>query len=69
MKFKSFMLLFGILGLSSCGSLDDITTTGLFDGQEWVGRDALFSDTTFKTIPTHDSVDCSGSCAVKIYNK
>jgi hypothetical protein len=69
MKFKSLMLLTGIICLSSCGSLDDITMTGLFDDQDAVGRDALFSDSTFKHIPTHDSIDCAGSCTVKLYNK
>ncbi len=68
MKFKTLALLIGILGLSSCGSLDDVVT--LFDdSSEFIGKDALFSDSTFKTIPTHDSIDCAGSCTVKVYNK
>ena len=40
---------------------------GIF-GDEFVGQDAAF-DGTFKEIPTHDSVDCMGSCTVKIYNR
>ena len=68
MKFKFFALLIGIFCLSSCGSLDDITMSGIFDDQEAVGKDSLFSDSTFKHIPTHDSIDCAGSCTVKLYN-
>ena len=52
-----------VFSLSSCGSLN-----GIF-GDEFVGQDATFSDSTFKEIPTHDSVDCMGSCTVKIYNR
>ena len=63
MKFKFFALLMVTIGLSSCGSLD-----GLFE-DEFVGRDSTFSDSTFKEIPTHDSIDCAGSCTVKIYNR
>ena len=43
--------------------------SGIFDDQEAIGKDALFSDSTFKDIPTHDSIDCAGSCTVKVYNK
>ncbi len=63
MKFKFFALLMVVFGLSSCGSL-----IGLFE-DEYIGQDALFSDSTFKEIPTHDSIDCSGSCTVKVYNR
>ena len=48
MKFKSLALLIGIFSLSSCGAFDDFTYSGIFDDQEAIGRDALFSDTTFE---------------------
>lgn len=67
MKFKFFAMLMVVFGLSSCGSMTDFTT--LFSDQDFVGQDALFSDSTFKEIPTHDSIDCSGSCTVKVYNR
>ena len=41
----------------------------IFDDKEFIGQDSLFSDSTFKDIPTHDSIDCSGSCTVKVYNR
>ena len=56
MKFKSLALLIGIFSLSSCGAFDDFTYSGIFDDQEAIGRDALFSDTTFESIPTHDHI-------------
>ncbi|GIR26425.1 MAG: hypothetical protein CM15mP40_10330 [Alphaproteobacteria bacterium] len=37
--------------------------------QDTVGTDATFYDNTFEKIPTHDSIDCFGSCTVKIYNR
>ncbi len=49
MKFKSLALLIGIFSLSSCGAFDDFTYSGIFDDQEAIGRDALFSDTTFES--------------------
>ena len=63
MKIKFFALLMVVFSLSSCGGLN-----GIF-GDEFVGQDATFSDSTFREIPTHDSVDCMGSCTVKIYNR
>ena len=36
---------------------------------QYVGSDSLIIDDSFKEIPTHDSVDCLGSCTVKIYNR
>jgi hypothetical protein len=42
---------------------------GLFSDKEVAGSDSLFSDSTFKDIPTHDSIDCYGSCTVKVYNR
>jgi hypothetical protein len=69
MKFKSLALLIGIFSLSSCGAFDDFTYSGIFDDQEAIGKDALFSDTTFESIPTHDHIDCAGSCTVKTFNK
>ena len=69
MKFKTLALLIGVFSLSSCGMFDDFTYSGVFDDQEAVGRDSLFSDTTFESLPTHDHVDCSGSCTVKTFNK
>jgi hypothetical protein len=69
MKLKSLMLLIGMLILSSCGSMDDFSYSGIFDDQKAVGRDALFSDTTFESMPTHDHIDCAGSCTIKVYNK
>ena len=69
MKFKSLALLIWVFSLSSCGMFDGFTYSGIFDDQEAVGRDALFSDTTFESIPTHDHIDCAGSCTVKTFNK
>jgi len=67
MKFKFFAMLMVVFGLSSCGSMTDVTS--LFSDKDFVGQDALFSDSTFKEIPTHDSTDCFGSCTVKVYNR
>ena len=58
MKTKLLRLFAAALFLSSCSATD-----------EYVGTDATFFDNTFKEIPTHDSVDCFGSCTVKIYNR
>ena len=57
MKIKLFTLLLVTMFMSSC-------TT-----DEYVGADNLIQDNTFRDIPTHDSVDCFGSCTVKIYNR
>ena len=67
MKLKFFAVLMVVLGLSSCGSLNGFD--GLFSDKEVAGSDSLFSDNTFKDIPTHDSIDCYGSCTVKVYNR
>ena len=67
MKLKFFAVLMVVLGLSSCGSLNDVN--GLFSDKEVAGADSLFSDNTFKDIPTHDHTDCFGSCTVKVYNR
>jgi len=37
--------------------------------EQYVGSDSLIIDDTFREIPTHDSIDCFGSCTVKIYNR
>ncbi len=58
MKTKLLTLFVAALFLSSCAN-----------DQEYVGTDSLIFDNTFKEIPTHDSVDCFGSCTVKIYNR
>ena len=57
MKFKSLMLLTGFICLSSCGVFRRFHNSGIFD--DAIGRDALFSDTTFESIPTHDHIDCA----------
>lgn len=67
MKLKLFAVLMFVFGLSSCGSMNDFR--GLFSDKEVHGADSLFSDNTFKDIPTHDSIDCTGSCTVKVYNR
>ena len=56
---KILKLLSVVFSLSSCGGLN-----GIF-GDEFVGQDATFLTAHFKEIPTHDSVDCMGSCTVK----
>ncbi len=58
MKIKLFALLMVSLFIISCESND-----------QYVGSDSLIMDDTFRDIPTHDSVDCFGSCTVKIYNR
>lgn len=67
MKLKFFAVLMVVFSLSSCGAMNDFN--GLFSDKEVAGADSLFSDNTFKDIPTHDSIDCSGSCTVKVYNR
>ena len=67
MKLKYFAVLMVVLGLSSCGAMKDFN--GLFSDKEVAGADSLFSDNTFKDIPTHDSIDCYGSCTIKVYNR
>ena len=57
MKLKLLALLFAAFIVSGCGLTDKVG-----------GADTLFVDDSFKEIPTHDSVDCRGSCTVKIYN-
>ena len=57
MKIKLFTLLLAAMFISSCAN------------DEYVGADNLLQDNTFRDIPTHDSVDCFGSCTVKIYNR
>ncbi len=58
MKIKFFAFILASLFLSSCAQ-----------DQQYVGSDSLIIDDTFKEIPTHDSIDCFGSCTVKIYNR
>ena len=58
MKIRFFTLLIFALFISSCAQ----------DGQ-YVGSDSLIIDDSFQAIPTHDSIDCFGSCTVKIYNR
>ena len=58
MKIKFLSLLFIALFLSSCAQ-----------DAEYVGSDGTFFDDSFREIPTHDSIDCFGSCSVKIYNR
>ena len=56
MKIKLFVILISVSFISSCANV-------------YVGADNLIQDNTFRDIPTHDSVDCFGSCTVKIYNR
>ena len=58
MKIKLFALLMASFLAGSCAG-----------PQDTVGTDATFYDNTFEKIPTHDSIDCFGSCTVKIYNR
>ena len=58
MKIKLFALLMASFLVGSCAG-----------PQDTVGTDATFYDNTFEKIPTHDSIDCFGSCTVKIYNR
>ena len=55
MKIKIFAFFVGTFFLTGCSSD--------------VGTDNLFSDSTFNIIPKHDSIDCLGSCTIKIYNR
>jgi len=57
MKIKLFALLMVSFFISGCAS------------DQYVGSDSLIVDDSFRDIPTHDSVDCFGSCTVKIYNR
>ena len=57
MKIKIFAFLIGSFLISSCAN-----------DEQYVGSDSLILDDTFREIPTHDSIDCFGSCTVKIYN-
>ena len=57
MKIKFFSLLILALFVASCAQ------------DQYVGSDSLIIDDSFREIPTHDSVDCFGSCTVKIYNR
>ena len=54
MKIKLFALLAISMFVSSCAQ-----------DEQYVGSDSLIMDDTFKEIPTHDSIDCLGSCTVK----
>ena len=58
MKLNLLALLSAAFIVSVCGLTDKVG-----------GADTLFVDDSFKEIPTHDSVDCRGSCTVKIYNR
>ncbi len=58
MKIKLFALLVISMFVSSCAQ-----------DEQYVGSDSLIIDDTFREIPTHDSIDCFGSCTVKIYNR
>ncbi len=57
MKIRLFSLLIAFLFINGCAQ------------DQYVGSDSLIIDDSFKEIPTHDSVDCFGSCTVKIYNR
>ena len=57
MKTKIFAFLIGSFLISSCAN-----------DEQYVGSDSLIMDNTFREIPTHDHIDCFGSCTVKIYN-
>jgi len=56
MKTKIFAFLIGSFLISGCAQ------------EQYVGSDSLIMDDTFREIPTHDHIDCFGSCTVKIYN-
>ena len=58
MKIKLFALLVISMFVSSCAQ-----------DEQYVGSDSLIMDDSFREIPTHDSIDCFGSCTVKIYNR
>ena len=57
MKIKLFALLMVSFFIAGCAN------------DQYVGSDSLIVDDSFRDIPTHDSVDCFGSCTVKIYNR
>ena len=57
MKIRLFALLMVSFFVTSCAN------------DQYIGSDSLLVDDTFRDIPTHDSVDCFGSCTVKIYNR
>ncbi len=57
MKIRLLALMLTALFISGCAQ------------DQYVGSDSLIIDDSFKEIPTHDSVDCLGSCTVKIYNR
>ena len=57
MKIRLFALLMVSFFISSCAN------------DQYIGSDSLLVDDTFRDIPTNDSVDCFGSCTVKIYNR
>ena len=57
MKIRLFALLMVSFFISSCAN------------DQYIGSDSLLVDDSFRDIPTHDSVDCFGSCTVKIYNR
>ena len=57
MKIRFFALLMVSFFITSCAN------------DQYIGSDSLLVDDTFRDIPTHDSVDCFGSCTVKIYNR
>ncbi len=58
MKIRLFALIVISMFISSCAQ-----------DEQYVGSDSLIMDDTFREIPTHDSIDCFGSCTVKIYNR
>ena len=58
MKIQLFALLVISMFVASCAQ-----------DEQYVGSDSLIIDDTFREIPTHDSIDCFGSCTVKIYNR
>ena len=57
MKIRLFALLMVSFFIMGCAN------------DQYIGSDSLLVDDTFRDIPTHDSVDCFGSCTVKIYNR
>ena len=58
MKIRLFALIVISMFISSCAQ-----------DEQYVGSDSLIMDDSFREIPTHDSIDCFGSCTVKIYNR
>ena len=57
MKIRFLTIIAAMFLISSCAQ------------DQYVGSDSLILDDSFRDIPTHDSVDCFGSCTVKIYNR